>query len=70
MADFDPELCNIRHTDVDRRLTVVEQSIKDNLTRIYDKLETMGKRPSWAVATVIGFLLMISGSMATYLLTH
>lgn len=70
MAEFNQLLCNERHIDTDRRLTVVETSIKENLVRIYDKLDSMGKRPTWAVAVIITLLMTACGSMAVFLLTR
>lgn len=49
MDEFNKDLCNNKHEEIERRLSSVEQSIKENLTRIYDKLD----RPSWAVAAIV-----------------
>lgn len=70
MSEFDPELCKVKHGDLDRRLSVVETSIKDNLTRIYDKLEIMGQRPSWAVAVIVTVLSSGCVGMAVFLITR
>jgi len=69
MGEIDSQVCDVRYKDIDRRLGVVEQSIKENLIRIYDKLDAMGQRPSWAVTLIIGFLGSSCTGMATYLLT-
>jgi len=70
MSEFDPQLCEIRHFDIDRRVSVVETNIKDNLTRIYDKLDTMGQRPSWAVTVIVSLLSSGCIGMAVFLLTR
>lgn len=70
MADFDPQFCEIRHADLDRRISVVETSIKDNLTRIYDKLDSMGQRPSWAVTVIVTLLTSGCVGMAMFLVTR
>lgn len=66
MAEFDPELCKVKHGDLDRRLAVVETTIKENLVRIYDKLD----RPSWLVTAVIAVLMSSCSGMAIFLLTR
>ncbi len=52
MSEFDSKLCDEKHGNLDRRLTVVEESIKNNLERIYAKLD----RPSWVVTVIISIL--------------
>lgn len=69
MGEFDSQLCEVRHTDLDRRVAVVETTIKDNLIRIYDKLDSMGKRPTWAVAVVLTLLTSACTGMAMFLIT-
>ena len=70
MGDFDSQLCEVRHADLGRRVAVVETTIKDNLVRIYDKLDSMGQRPTWAVAVIVSLLSSGCIGMAVFIVTR
>jgi hypothetical protein len=64
--EFDPKVCDITHREIERRLTSVEQSIKENLERIYSKLD----RPSWLETILLSGSFTAIGVMGMYILTH
>jgi len=64
---IDPEICELQHRELDRRLTKVETSFSSNIERMYAKIETQtlywaekaadnAKRPGWAQLTIITLL--------------
>uniref|UniRef100_A0A6M3XVQ8 Uncharacterized protein n=1 Tax=viral metagenome TaxID=1070528 RepID=A0A6M3XVQ8_9ZZZZ len=80
METFDSRLCGEKHTNIDRRLGTLEESLNVNFQRVYDKVETQtliwaekatenARRPGWAALTLISILSTISGGLAIFLLT-
>lgn len=64
---IDPEVCELQHRELDRRLTNVEVSLSSNFERMYTKIETQtlhwakqaaenAKRPGWATLAIITVL--------------
>lgn len=67
MADeYNEETCKEKHQSDRLRLTALEVSLKDNLERIYKKLD----RPSWLVTFIISGLSTSSGMLAMWVITH
>ena len=64
---IDPDVCELKHAELDRRLTTVEVSLQSNFERMYTKIETQtlhwaeqaadnAKRPGWAALAIITVL--------------
>ena len=64
---IDPEVCELKHTALDRRMANVEASLQNNFERMYTKIETQtlywaeqaannAKRPGWAALAIIALL--------------
>ena len=70
-GDYNPELCANKHTDMDRRVGVLETSWADNLKRLYDKIDEltlamMRRLPVW-VTVVISFLSAVCAGLVVAL---
>lgn len=61
-TEFQKELCDRIHFDLDRRIGSLESLVKENLCHIHEKLDKFGQRPSWFVLITITTL--SSGFMA------
>lgn len=64
---IDPDVCELKHAEIERRLGTVEVSMANNLERMYTKIETQtlywaeqaannAKRPGWATLAIITVL--------------
>ena len=80
MESFDPRLCEEKHTNIERRVGTLEESLNVNFQRVYDKVEQQtliwaekatenARRPGWAMLTIISILSTVSGGLAIFLLT-
>ena len=75
MAEFNAELCNQRHEDQERRLTALEQALKESeakqeerLTRIHKRFDEVSEKlltrlPAW-VTILIGLLTAVCAGLA------
>lgn len=68
---YDQRLCDTKHIEQDRRIGSLEATLKDNLERLYTKMdeETLAwahkavetaQRPGWAQLAIIAFLSSLS----------
>lgn len=77
--EYEPDVCRVKHTELDRRMTSVESSLQRNFDRMYEKIETQtlhwakeaadnAKRPGWATTVLISLLsaLCVGLAVAAY----
>ena len=80
MDSFDPRLCEEKHTNIERRVGNLEESLNENFQRVYDKVETQtlvwaqkatenARRPGWATTVIITLLSSGFVGLAIFIIT-
>jgi len=78
---IDPEVCELQHRELDRRMTNMEGALHTNFDKMYSKIETQtlhwaeqaannAKRPGWATLALITLLSSLCVGMAVAAVYH